>query len=450
MPCVVGAGTVRADDPLLTTRALPRPLAGAGRHRHRAPARAARTGCFGGGPPTLLLCAEDAPAGDAPATPNCCACRARGAGPRHRRHRRRPAARGLRRVFVEGGGITVSRFLAAGCLDRLHVTIAPLLLGAGIPAFTLPGVACPQDGMRLDWTVHRLGDDLLLDIPLRRRRDDARARSGPWRPGAAKSAPRRCRRRRPARVGVRTLASGISRGTEALVFAGRVPPSQYAAMRAPLMGGAFPVPGEIRLQRRRRSTETGARVFVLHPHQDRFRRPGGDVHPRARCGADAARRARRQHGDRAEHRLGRGAAGRRAHAGDRRRRGRAARRLRCSRASPAAAVTVVDIDAARARARRAARLPLRAAGRRARPSRISIVHASGTRGRAAPGARPRRLRGAHRRGELVRRPRARAAAGRGVPCAPAAADRRARSAASRRRCAAAAAMPSGWRWRSPC
>ncbi len=68
---------------------------------------------------------------------------------------------------------------------------------------------------------------------------------------------------------VRTLASGISRGTEAIVFAGRVPPSQYAAMRAPLMGGAFPFPvkygySAVGL------TDEGERVFVLHPHQDRF------------------------------------------------------------------------------------------------------------------------------------------------------------------------------------
>lgn len=70
---------------------------------------------------------------------------------------------------------------------------------------------------------------------------------------------------------VRTLASGISRGTEALVFAGRVPPSQHAAMRAPLMQGDFPFPvkygyaavGEVDDQR----------VFVLHPHQDRFDAP---------------------------------------------------------------------------------------------------------------------------------------------------------------------------------
>lgn len=66
-----------------------------------------------------------------------------------------------------------------------------------------------------------------------------------------------------------SLASGVSRGTEALVFAGRVPPSQYQAMRAPLMGGAFPFPVKygycaVGL------TDAGQRVFVLHPHQDRF------------------------------------------------------------------------------------------------------------------------------------------------------------------------------------
>ncbi len=71
---------------------------------------------------------------------------------------------------------------------------------------------------------------------------------------------------------VRTLATGVSRGTEALVFAGRVPESQYAAMRAPLMGGAFPFPvkygycavGQV---------ADGSRVFVLHPHQDVFWAP---------------------------------------------------------------------------------------------------------------------------------------------------------------------------------
>ena len=48
------------------------------------------------------------------------------------------ARRGLRRVFVEGSGITVSRFLAAGCLRRLQITIAPLIIGSGRPSISLP------------------------------------------------------------------------------------------------------------------------------------------------------------------------------------------------------------------------------------------------------------------------------------------------------------------------
>ncbi|MBN8889163.1 MAG: dehydrogenase [Rhodospirillales bacterium 70-18] len=71
---------------------------------------------------------------------------------------------------------------------------------------------------------------------------------------------------------VRTLASGVSRGTEALVFAGRVPESQYAAMRAPLMGGDFPFPVKYGYAAVGRDAE-GQRVFVLHPHQDAFLAP---------------------------------------------------------------------------------------------------------------------------------------------------------------------------------
>ena len=91
----------------------------------------------------------------------------------------------------------------------------------------------------------------------------------------------------PAEVGdvlVRTLFSGISRGTEALVFRGAVPRSQYAAMRAPFQEGDFPSPvkygyssvgtvedGPDRLR--------GRTVFCLYPHQDRYRVPEAAVHP---------------------------------------------------------------------------------------------------------------------------------------------------------------------------
>lgn len=63
------------------------------------------------------------------------------------------------------------------------------------------------------------------------------------------------------------LASGVSRGTEALVFHGRVPESQHETMRAPLMAGAFPFPVKYGYALVGRDPD-GRRVFALHPHQD--------------------------------------------------------------------------------------------------------------------------------------------------------------------------------------
>ena len=165
---VVGAGTVRHDNPRLTTREVPGP----------DPLRvvldtdrklSADYGIFQGGPPTLLVCAADAggaehhgqaevlrlpraPGGGLAIPPLLAALKARGAS----------------RIFVEGGGLTVSRFLAAGCLDRLHVTVAPVLLGSGIPAFTLPEVARIADGLRFTWRVHDIAPDILIDAALDR------------------------------------------------------------------------------------------------------------------------------------------------------------------------------------------------------------------------------------------------------------------------------------------
>ena len=74
------------------------------------------------------------------------------------------------------------------------------------------------------------------------------------------------------RTRLRALASGISRGTEALVFAGRVPPSQYAVMGAPLMAGRFPFPVKYGYSAVA-ADAAGSRFFVLHPHQDIFDAP---------------------------------------------------------------------------------------------------------------------------------------------------------------------------------
>ena len=76
----------------------------------------------------------------------------------------------------------------------------------------------------------------------------------------------------PDDVLVRALASGVSRGTEALVFAGRVPPGQFDTMRAPLMDGTFPFPVKYGYSVVGERPD-GARVFVLHPHQTRFFAP---------------------------------------------------------------------------------------------------------------------------------------------------------------------------------
>ena len=76
-------------------------------------------------------------------------------------------AQGLRRVLVEGGGITVSRFLQAGLLDRLHVTVAPLLIGSGRAALTLPPIETLGQALRPRCRHFHLGEDVLFDLDLR-------------------------------------------------------------------------------------------------------------------------------------------------------------------------------------------------------------------------------------------------------------------------------------------
>jgi threonine dehydrogenase-like Zn-dependent dehydrogenase len=76
-------------------------------------------------------------------------------------------------------------------------------------------------------------------------------------------------------VMVRTLRSGISRGTETLVFDGRVPPDQYAAMRAPFQEGEFPAPVKygylnVGAVERGPAQLRGRTVFCLYPHQTAY------------------------------------------------------------------------------------------------------------------------------------------------------------------------------------
>ncbi len=75
--------------------------------------------------------------------------------------------RGFRWLFIEGGGNTVSRFLAAGALDRLQITVAPVIIGSGRPGIRLPEVADLRDSLRPRTRRFVLGDDIMIECDFR-------------------------------------------------------------------------------------------------------------------------------------------------------------------------------------------------------------------------------------------------------------------------------------------
>lgn len=88
----------------------------------------------------------------------------------------------------------------------------------------------------------------------------------------------------PGEVLVRTRFSGISRGTESLVFRGEVPPGQRATMRAPFQSGDFPGPVKygylnVGVVEVGPPELAGRTVFCLYPHQTAYVVPAGAVVP---------------------------------------------------------------------------------------------------------------------------------------------------------------------------
>lgn len=164
---LVGAGTVAADDPQLSVRHVagrnpcrvvfdPRGRLAAG-HRVFQSDEA----------PTLHLVAHGAP-------------RLAGVG-RHVERLELPAGpqgvtprailialaeRGLTRVLIEGGGVTVSRFVGADVLHRLHLLVAPLLIGSGRPGLRLPPIDTLDQARRPPSRCFPCGDDTLFDLRL--------------------------------------------------------------------------------------------------------------------------------------------------------------------------------------------------------------------------------------------------------------------------------------------
>lgn len=163
---VVGAGTIAADDPLLTVR----------RVGGRSPARVVidPSGRLGadkrwlardGVARYLVSTSEKAPAGAElirlPATDGALA----------------PAdivaalfARGLRRLLIEGGAQTISRFIDAGQIDRLHLMVAPVIIGSGKTGLDLAPIAALSSALRPRVETFSLGDgEILFDCDLRER-----------------------------------------------------------------------------------------------------------------------------------------------------------------------------------------------------------------------------------------------------------------------------------------
>lgn len=165
---VVGAGTVDHDDPELTTRLVP------GEHPTRVvidPSLRlphARKLYQDGLAPTLIACRRNGQRSDGPPRIPILELSLDGEQLSLTELLSALAARGLRRVFVEGGGVTLSSFIRAGCLDRLHVTVCPILIGCGRPGLSLPGIERLEQALRPATRRFMLGEDVLFDCRLAR------------------------------------------------------------------------------------------------------------------------------------------------------------------------------------------------------------------------------------------------------------------------------------------
>jgi len=175
--CVlVGVGTVVADRPRLTVRHVPGPdpVRAVLDPRGRAPADVSPLAPEADAAPTLhLVGAARIDQLDAPAAhvrrvplPESDGRQAGNAGVAPGEVLAALADAGFRRVLVEGGSNTLSRFFDAGALGRLHVLVAPLLIGSGRPGLELAPVLHLRDAARPPMHRYLLDEDTLFDIEL--------------------------------------------------------------------------------------------------------------------------------------------------------------------------------------------------------------------------------------------------------------------------------------------
>ena len=161
---IVGASTVHHDDPQLTVRRCfgqhPVRVVIDAERRLDGSQRVFRDGVA----PTLLLVAADRAGADRHQGLAEMVPVARGPeGLDPRAIRAVLAERGLHWLFIEGGGATVSRFLQARALDRLQITIAPVIIGSGRPSILLPEILDLTGSLRPQTRRFDLGRDTLIE-----------------------------------------------------------------------------------------------------------------------------------------------------------------------------------------------------------------------------------------------------------------------------------------------
>jgi len=162
---LIGVGTAIADDPQLTVRRVagPSPARVIVDPNGRLPSTARVLAADG--IRRLVITGESAPGAPLPGV-EIAALPASAGHIAPAAILRALAERGFRRILIEGGANTVSRFLAANCLDRLHVVIAPIIIGAGPSSVTLPPIARVENALRAPIRAHVLGEELLVDCDL--------------------------------------------------------------------------------------------------------------------------------------------------------------------------------------------------------------------------------------------------------------------------------------------
>jgi riboflavin-specific deaminase-like protein len=165
---LVGVGTVIADDPALTVRRCSgrTPRAVVVDPRRRTPPHA-QIFSVGTSPPLFIRSEHDAGGPDeigVAALPNA------GGG-----HRLDPVAivaalatLGYKRILIEGGASTLSHFINHRAIDRLHILMAPIILGSGVTGISLDPVESPDAALRPEIHLTRFADgDVLYDCRLK-------------------------------------------------------------------------------------------------------------------------------------------------------------------------------------------------------------------------------------------------------------------------------------------